>query len=454
MNAVALIQQPVVGNADAEAALCGAMMRDNRIVDQIADLVKADDFSDEFFGHVFATILHECSLGKVANPVTLKPHFELEAIRILARLTGEGVGNIGVKDFARQIADMAQRRRLIESLGETISAARDPHNTVEEVIAAVEVAVTDATRTTEGTHEPHASAAIDEALKAIETNDPGMQCGIGAIDDAIGAIRRKNLAILAGRPGMGKTSVALAYALGVARRGIGVLFISLEMTSEELGQRLLSDMTYDEEHDFGVPYDAIVNGRVTSNQMRALLSARDQMAKLPMQIVDTGALKLARLATIVRRWRRRFAARGQDLGLVVIDYLQLLHPDRQASRYEAITEISMGLKELAKTQSVGVLALAQLSRKVEERTDKRPMLSDLRDSGQIEQDADIILFLLREEYYLRKAEPHPQSNDHSAWQSSMIEVANKIDFICAKRRKGAERATTGRFHGAYQAVRG
>lgn len=456
MNAVAMIQPPVLGNATAEAALCGAMMMEGKVIDQIADVVAAEDFSDEFFGHLFSTIVREHSLGRTATPVTLRAYYKDEDWGVLANLTGGSpAGIIGAKDIARQIADLGKRRRLIESLTDTIASARQAATPVEDVIASVEVAVSVATRSSEGTHEPSASEAATEGLRSIESGDPGMMSGIEAIDTAIGAIRAKNLAILAGRPGMGKTAVALSYALGAARNGIGVLFVSLEMSAEELGQRLLSDMTYDDEHGVGVPYDAIVNGRIDRNQMRMLMGARDQLESLPFRIVDTGGLKMGRLSTIVRRWRRRFAAKGQTLGLVVVDYLQLLHTDQRTSgRYETITEISMGLKELAKVQQVGVLALAQLSRKVEERHDKRPMLSDLRDSGQIEQDADIILFLLREEYYLRKAEPHPHAPEYHDWSNSLAAVEGKIEFICAKRRKGAERTTTGRFYGAYQAVRG
>lgn len=250
------------------------------------------------------------------------------------------------------------------------------------------------------------------------------------------------------------TAVAISYAIGAARRGHGVLFISLEMSSHELGMRMASDLCFDlGEHD-RVPFAAIQSGTINDRQRDAIRRARGYVADLPLFVVDAGSMTIGRLNMLVRRYARRLEAKGQKLELVIVDYLQLLHPDqRHRSAYENVSEVSRGLKACAKENGVGVFALAQLSREVEKREDKRPMLSDLRDSGQIEQDADGVLFLLRQEYYLLKNEPDPGSDKHETWRNLLERNRGKIEFIVAKRRNGVEGYSAGRFFGPYQAVR-
>ena len=456
MNALAAIQTPELGDAETEAALCAAMMVANEIIDAVADMVKVEDFSNDFFGHLFGLIVRERSLGHSATPIALKAYLDEGGRQVVAGLTGsEGAmaGAIGARDFARQISDLARRRRLVDGLRATLAQATDLNCSTDEIVADAETAIGDATRDEDGSSELSASACIDTAMKAIGSSDRGVTCGIEGIDLAMGPVRRKNLAILAGRPGMGKTAVALAYAKGAARRGHGVLFVSLEMSGEELGERIVADEAFNEDRGTGVPYDCIVNGRIDREGFSLLGRARDAIEQMPLQIIDTSAITPVRLQAAVRRWKRRFAARGKSLDLVVVDYLQKMRVPGSTNRFEVITEISQSLKELAKANDLGVLALAQLSRKVEDRPDKRPQLSDLRESGQLEQDADAVLFLLREEYYLRKTQPHPQSPDYPGWEMALRECEGQIEFICAKRRKGAERTTQGRFYGAFQAVR-
>lgn len=462
MNAISSPEPAQIANVEAEAALLGAMMSENRLIDRVADMVQPDDFSEGIHQSIFSAVLREHSHGRIANPVTLKPYFaddpsmaEVGGAAYLARLTGSGAAVVGATDIARQVADLAKRRRLVASLHEVITSGGNVEISVEELAADVEGALHEAMSETDGRTELSAGQCAANALSAIDRHDPGILSGIQAIDDAMGPIRAKTLAILAGRPGMGKTAVALGMAKGAAEKGHGVLFVSLEMSAEDLGERLLCDLAYDEDSGSGVPYDALVHGRVDREQGRWLLAAQERAAELPLHVVDVGSLKIGQLATMVRRWKRRFAAKGQTLGLVVVDYLQLLAPDyRMSGPYEAITAISKALKTIAKQNDVGVLALAQLSREVEKRSDKQPQLSDLRDSGQIEQDADAVMFVLREEYYLRKGEPAHNAPDRLAWEQSLAEVRNQIRFICAKRRRGAERTTEGRFYGAFQAVRG
>jgi replicative DNA helicase len=799
-------------NIEAEAALLGAMMCDNRLIDQIADRLMPDHFFEPLHQRIYSAIVREQALGRSVTPVTLKPYFdgdpamkEVGGPAYLAQLTGSGAAIIGARDFARQIEELALLRTLITT-AETIAAkARDTSEDVSpaRLIAEAEASIAAVSRGEVGLKELSAAECIAAAQDAIDRQDPGITCGITAIDRSMGPIRKGNLAIIAARPGMGKaqpldaliltpagyvemgdlvvgqelasidgepsfvagifpqgekqifrvtfsdgraveccgehlwkvcyrewsddrilstddlaqmlqrqryqgrlwidrisgewgddwrrpidpwllglligdgnlcsgavrfstadpeiidrvrslmpdglsvvhagnydyrvtggqrggaenqiqrrlfdlgligtrsdtkfippeyltasraqrlsllqglmdsdgwaekhgairfstaserlahdvcwlvrslggvcsirsrtpsysykgepkegrlsytcrirmdhpeeaftlqrkvercgrksnplrlniagiepvrkapaqciavshpsrlyvtndfavthnTATAVSYAIGAAKRRLtdeagqerqpGVLFISLEMTAEELGERMACDLAFEYQHQ--LPYQAVVDGRLSPELHRSLAKAHSEMRDLPIQVIDASGLTIHRIGTIVRRWKRRFEARGQRLDLVIVDYLQKVAGSRGLNRFEAITEISQGLKEIAKLNEVGVLALAQLSRKVEERPDKRPQLSDLRESGQIEQDADIVTFLLRDEYYLAKAEPaqHDEAK-HDAWRAALDLVAGEIDFICAKRRKGRETTAKGRFYGAYQAVR-
>jgi replicative DNA helicase len=438
-------------NIEAEAMLLGALMLDNKRIDQAADLLKQEDFAEPFYGHVFGLMVKEVGQGHPANPLTLKPFISEEGARALAGLTGSmSVHLVQVRDTAQQIVDLAARRRLIETLKTATEQAADCNNNLDGVAADVEAALLD-TSGRDGLIELSGSGCITKALEAVGKNDRGVTCGIGAIDEAMGPIRKKALAIVAARPGMGKSALAVSYALGAAHKGHGVLIVSLEMSAEDIGERMACDLCFDAQVQ--VPYAKLVAGTLNHNEVRAVSEAAEALQELPVQVLDTSALSVARLASIVRRWKRRMASRGQSLDLVIVDYLQLLRSPGSNGRYEVITEISQSLKEIAKANDLGIMALSQLSRKVEERGDKRPMLSDLRESGQIEQDADSVLFLLRREYYLSKEEPAEHHPDRPAWEQAMMEHRGQIEFICAKRRKGQEGTTLGSFFGQFQAVR-
>jgi replicative DNA helicase len=249
---------------------------------------------------------------------------------------------------------------------------------------------------------------------------------------------------------MGKTACALSYALGAAARGHGVLFVSIEMGAEQLAERMAADLCLDSR----IPYADIRDRRLTSQQRMEVCRARDRLAAMPLQVIDKGGLTIGRLRILVRRWCRRFEARGQKLELVIVDYLQLLRADRKMDRYETVTEISKSLKEMAKDNNLAVFALSQLSREVEKRPDKRPQLSDLRESGQVEQDADAVLFFLRPEYYLRTEEPAPNDPKHAEWQVALDKCQGRIELIAAKRRNGQTGSRVADFLGQFQAVRG
>ena len=375
-----------LASIETEAGLIGGLLMANDHIDRVADKLKPHHFFEPLYGRIYSAICRERSLGRAVTSVTIKQYFvddedfkELGGIAHLATLTSSGSAIIGIHSFAEQILDLARMRLLVGNLLKVVDRATDYEIEANDLAAEAEAAIAEVMDEGADATELSAGDCIGKALEAIGRHEPGVTCGIDAFDAAQGPIRRKNLAILAGRPGMGKTAAALSYARGVAEKGHGVLFISLEMSAEELGERMVADAAYDAHTGRGVPYDTIVNARVDAENMRRLVQTQEMLADLPLEVIDIPSLKIGGLATTVRRWKRRFAARGKSLDLVIVDYLQLLGPDyRVSGPYEAITLISKGLKAIAKSNDLGVMALAQLSRKVEERADKRPQLAELR----------------------------------------------------------------------------
>lgn len=452
-----------VKNVDCEAAIIGALLMENKLIDRVADRLAADDFAEAMFGRIYSVIVREASLGRVANPVTLKPYLEddpalkeLGGVAYLLNLTANGGALVALDTSVQQVVDMAKRRKLIDGLTNAAMLAASMEATNEEVVSAADAALSSISEHGDGVVQITAAKAFDEMLAAYDEPTYGVTSGgqIECLDEVLGPIRPHHLDILAGRPGMGKTSAALSYALGAAAAGHGVLFVSLEMNRLELMQRATADVIFDGAS--GIPYEAIRDGRFTSdNARRRVYEASRVFRDMPLHLVDASSLTIGRLNMIVRRYKRRMEAAGQKLELVMVDYLQLLRPDFRTDNMNlAVSEVSRGLKAIAKQYDVGVMALAQLNRSVESRPDKRPMLSDLRDSGQIEQDADAVVFLYRDEYYLRQGKPSETDPKFINWQAALDKCQGNIDFIVAKRRNGPSGSATGRFFGAYQAVRG
>lgn len=438
---------------ETECFLVGSLFMDARRIDVIADMIAPQDFSSPILGAAFDWIVAEHARGGVVSPVAMRPtieqhpHYEemggwgfLAAISTTTSLVSRP------KDAAKIIAAAARKRRISEGLRGAIESGAEGAS-IEEMIDTADAAIVEATETKRTSQEVSGVGCMDRLMKRMEEDQTGVSCRIiQPLDDLVGTMRRKQFILMAGRPGMGKTAVALSYALGAAQNGHGVLFVSLEMSAEELAARAAADLSFDGPER--VPYQAINDGCKTEPVYRAIMSARERMADMSLTIIDAGSLTIGRLNMLVRRIKRRMAAKGERLDLVVVDYLQLLRVDGQRrSNYETVSEISVSLKALAKDNDIAVLALAQLSREVEKRPDKRPQQSDLRDSGQLEQDADTIIFLLREEYYLRKEKPE-------GWEAALEAVRGKIEFICAKRRNGPEGTAEGTFYTKYQAVRG
>jgi len=443
---------------EGEASLIGALLFDNKCIDRVADKLAAHDFFEPVHARIYDAIIREASLGRNVNALTLRPSFEadegmkaLGGVVYLARLSGFDGGMFAVDELAEQIADFAHRRRMRDGLMVAFEACADMDATASEIIAYADEALSG--KAGDEIHQPTGGQCIDELLDSYANKVSGVTCqSIPSIDTLMGPIRPKQLVIMAGRPGMGKTAAALSYGLGAAQAGHGVLFVSLEMSSTELAARMVADLCHDGD---AVYYSNIRDGDLNDWQRRRITEVGSMAHALPFSVVDVGSLTIGRLNMLVRRHARKMKARGFELELVIVDYLQLLSPDSKGrSNYEAVSEVSRGLKAMAKDHAVGVMALAQLSRDVEKRDGKRPQLSDLRDSGQIEQDADAVLFLLREEYYLRQMELAPGDADYASWQADLTAKAGIIEFILAKRRNGVVGQAFGDFHGAYQAVRG
>ena len=447
-------------NVEAEAALLGALMIDNRIVADVQMLLRPDHFFEDIHGRIFTAILNMTDKNMVATPVTLRPIFEAdEALKevggpgYLAKLTGSSVALIGARDFARQIYDLALLRELV-SVGRTmVDGALDTSESIDPKgqIEAAEMSlykVAEAGGETGGT-KSFAQAkqmALDMAEKAMNSSGglSGITTGLDCLNTRTGGMHRSDLVILAGRPGMGKTALATNIAFNTARRwmreeeegvedkkraGARVAFFSLEMSADQLATRILAENS-------GISSEDLRKGKISTTDFRRLANTASELHTLPLFIDDTPALTIAALRTRARRLKRQ-----HKIGFIVVDYLQLLQGSGSRAsdnRVQEISEISRGLKTLAKELELPVLALSQLSRAVEQREDKKPQLSDLRESGSIEQDADMVWFVYRDEYY--EAQKEPTSHDdpkYGEWQERMSKVYGLAEVIIAKQRHGA-----------------
>lgn len=456
-------------NVSSEAALIGAMLIDNRVVDQVADLLAQDDFYEPVHGRIFAAIMAEVGGGRRVTPMLIWPHLEhdpglreLGGQQYIGGLTGSGAALIGARDFALQVADFAKRRRLLESLTAMTALVSDSARLGEPIEAltdAVDASINAALARDHISKGVSFDQAFDATLAEVEAEARGEAptgLEITGLDDwnkLTGGMRRGEVIILAGRPSMGKTAVGLSAALGAARAGHGTLFISLEMAVPELTKRAISDIIF--EHGQSASYENVQRGKFTAFDQDRIAEARRQIASWPLILHEDAGLRVGRLAMMIRRYRRQMVARGKTLDVVFIDYLGLVRSDTsKQKRYEEVSEVSRTIKTLARELGVAIVLLAQLNREVEKREDKRPQLHDLRDSGEIEQDADTILFVYREEYYLERSEPDIHDKKRTDWETSMGAARDKVELISAKVRKGRIGRRLCHFFAAHQAVRG
>jgi len=446
-------------NVEAEAALLGALMIDNRIAEDIQLKLKPEHFFEPLHGRIYEAVMRLVERDMVANPVTLKPMLdqdpalrELGGASYLAQLTGNGAALLGARDFAQQIYDLALLRQLVNVGRELVENALDTSEDVNprEQIEQAEVSLY---KVSEGEGEVGSvksfaaatTMAVQVAERALNSGGhvSGITTGINSLNEKIGGLHNSDLMILAGRPGMGKTSLATNIAYNAASRwlrdnadgippeknmGAKTAFFSLEMSADQLATRVLAEQS-------GISGEALRMGKISRADFQNLSRAARELQELPLFIDDTPGLTIAALRTRARRLKRR-----HDIGFVIVDYLQLLQGTGKGSdnRVQEISEISRGLKTLAKELNCPVLALSQLSRAVEQREDKRPQLSDLRESGSIEQDADMVWFVFREDYYVAAKEPgNKESPEHLEWAQEMERIYGLAELIVAKQRHGS-----------------
>ena len=451
-------------NLSAEAAVLGAILFDNNVYQYIADILTAADFYAPAHQELYSVAAGMIQTGRVADGVTLREYFEqkdklaeIGGARYLVELLDAAAFGPEVKDYARIIRDLAIRRELINVAGNIQSTALrpEPEDTGAVLINKAERALFDlAERGSAERGFASFSEALAESIKTAEAafkrggKIAGIPTGLRDLDAQLGGFHRSDLLVLAGRPSMGKTSLAtnIAYNAAAAYRsekqedgsnktldGAVVAFFSLEMSNEQLATRILSERT-------GINAHRIRQGDLTKADFEQLVEATAELQNLPLYIDDTGGISISELTARARRLQR-----SVGLDMIVIDYLQLITVSGsggQANRVQEVTQITTALKALAKDLNVPIVALSQLSRAVEQRDDKRPQLSDLRESGSIEQDADIVMFVYREEYYLARTEPPADPNDPSAnekwkaWRTRMDQVYGTAEVIVSKQRHG------------------
>lgn len=455
---------PALFNIEAEQCLLGALLVNNEVLERVSGIVHRDDFHDPVHARIFEVISDVIRRDAVASPVTLKPYFaddpglaEIGGVGYIVRLAGSAISLFACKDYARIIANLSRKRRLAETLQQAMIDINDPDKDAAAVLGAVEAHSL--------TEEARGKAEVISFTKALtgaltgakEAHEGGatkaMPSGLRRLDEMIGGFHPGDLVILGGRPGMGKSSLALSIALNAARAGRGIAFASLEMPTEALAQRALSAAT--DWSGRGVPYTAMRKGTMTDEEFEQVLWSAQEIRDLPIRFSPPSLREVGELYAAVKRTARQFEAKGIPFGAVIVDYLQLLRASRNTSRFEIITEISIALKQMALQLGVPVIALSQLSRGVEQRDDKRPIMSDLRESGQLEQDADLILFCYREEYYLRQEQPDGEDHDEmQAWREALSRAGGWMDIIVAKNRMGETGGVRARFDERFGYVRG
>ncbi len=443
-------------NVEAEQALLGAILVNNDAFDRVSDFLKPEHFSEELHRRTFEVAAQLIRAGKIATPITLKTFLgdhDLGGITVpqyLARLASEATTVINAEDYGRTIYDLATRRSLIGIGEDIVNTAYDspvdaiPRMQIEEAERRL-YEIAEQGRY-DGGFLRFADAlthAVDMAAKAYERdgNLSGIATGMSDLDHKMGGLQSSDLIIIAGRPGMGKTALATNIAFNIAKaykasikpdgstetlNGGVVGFFSLEMSSEQLATRIIAEQS-------GVASYKIRRGDMNENEFQRIVDAAREMQQIPFYIDQTGGISIAQLVARARRLKRQ---RGLDV--LVVDYLQLLSGSKSKgdNRVQELTEITTGLKALAKELNVPVVALSQLSRQVESRDDKRPQLSDLRESGSIEQDADVVMFVYREEYYLKNREPRPGTEEHIAWMGAMERAHGRAEVIIGKQRHG------------------
>ena len=436
-------------NIEAEQAVIASILVSNDIYDEISSILDSQKFFDPIHVKLYETIETLISKGLLANPITLKNHFEnneglkeLGGQEYLIKITKFSTSIKQAIDYANIVQEMHVRRELIkisQSVLDEVSTNSDVGTSGETIIQNAEKSLFDLA---ERGHFNQSFMKFDSALKQTidmaksayqsEEGLVGVPTGLTDLDSRLGGLHKQDLVIIAGRPSMGKTALATNIAFHAAKNiekkgsKSTIAFFSLEMSSEQLSTRILSEQSRIRSND-------IRRGKVSEKEFEQFIETSKNISELPLYIDETPAITIAAISNRSRRIKRLFG-----LELIVVDYIQLMKSSgkKEYNRVQEISEITQGLKALAKELNVPVLALSQLSRAVEQRDDKKPQLADLRESGSIEQDADIVMFVFRESYYLQNKEPTVGSIEHAEWQTKMNEISHLADIMISKQRHG------------------
>ncbi len=451
-------------NLEAEQALLGSILVNNDIIDEISTIINANTFYDPAHIKIYEVIESLNNKGMIANPITLKNFFEKDDMltevggtEYLIKLTRFSASAKQSVDYAKVIHEMYLRRELVQISDQlttdTLNASYQEQN-AENIIENTEKSLFDlAERGSFSQSFLKFNQALDQTIEmatlAMKSDQGivGVPTGLTDLDEKLGGLHKSDLVILAGRPGMGKTALATNIAYHAAQNLMArqekssIAFFSLEMSSEQLSTRILSEQAR-------IKSDDIRRGKVTESEINRYIETSRNIYNLPLYIDETPAITISTLSNRARRIKRLFG-----LSLIVVDYIQLMRApnsnNRGDNRVQEVSEITQGLKALAKELRVPVLALSQLSRAVESRDDKKPQLSDLRESGSIEQDADVVMFVYREAYYLENKQPKLGSIEHAEWQSKMNDVNGLADIILGKQRHGPTGMVKVEFEGIY-----
>ena len=433
-------------NIEAEQAVIGSILVSNDIFDEISTLISSINFYDPMHQRIFEAVESLIYKGMLANPITLKNYFEdekddLDVPEYLVKITKFSTSVRQAVEYSKIIYDMFVRRELIKISEQTIDSAKlnELDTNGQTIIENSERLLFDLAE--KGSFNS-SLVKFDEAMKQTiemasaayknEEGIVGVPTGLRDLDDKLGGLHQSDLIIIAGRPSMGKTSLATNIAFNAAQKlqesgkKSSIAFFSLEMSSEQLSTRIISEQARISSND-------IRRGRISDEQFDKFLETSKNIAELPLYIDETPAISIAAMSNRARRIKRLFG-----LDMIVVDYIQLMRGTtyNKDGRVQEISQITQGLKAIAKELGVPVVALSQLSRQVEQRDDHKPQLADLRESGSIEQDADVVMFVYREGYYLQRKEPREATVEHAEWQAKMNEVAHLAQIIIGKQRHG------------------
>jgi len=458
------IENKQPSNLEAEQALLGSILVNNDIIDEVSSIISSVIFYDPAHVKIYEVIESLNNKGMIANPITLKNFFEKDNMlndvggtEYLVKLTRFSGSPKQAVDYAKIIHEMYLRRELVlisDKLSADTLNANSQEQNAENIIEGTEKSLFDlAERGSFSQSFLKFNEALDQTIEmatlAMKSDQGivGVPTGLADLDEKLGGLHKSDLVILAGRPGMGKTALATNIAYHAAQNLLSrqekssIAFFSLEMSSEQLSTRILSEQAR-------IKSDDIRRGKVTETEINRYIETSRNIYNLPLYIDETPAITISTLSNRARRIKRLFG-----LSLIVVDYIQLMRApssnNRGDNRVQEVSEITQGLKALAKELKVPVLALSQLSRAVESRDDKKPLLSDLRESGSIEQDADVVMFVYREAYYLENKQPKLGSIEHAEWQSKMNDVNGLADIILGKQRHGPTGTVKVEFEGIY-----